>query len=178
MDILEKIRRLIELGAGEFEHVDMQLIAHLDGTRCMLKAWGAREALQQAGLFHLAYSKGEVSDLSLVSVEQRQSIAAVIGRETEILVYHYCACNRERYFNSLLAIGQPEYVDRFSASQLSLEPQLLKDLCELFVATELETALHDPARNLLEDHKFRTFLLKLTPYLSRGANNKVSQLLA
>ena len=51
----EKFRQLIELGAGEFEHVDGLLIAHLEGTRCLLKAWNASEPLQEAGLYHAAY---------------------------------------------------------------------------------------------------------------------------
>ncbi|WP_340679584.1 DUF6817 domain-containing protein [Paraglaciecola sp.] len=175
--MLDKIRRLIELSAGEFEHIDMQLIAHLDGTRCMLKAWGARDALQQAGLFHQAYSKGIVRDNKFFSQPQRQLIAEVIGTESEVIVYHYCACDREIFFNSLFLTNKVNYVDRFLQSALQLEPQLLKDLCEMFVATELELALNGPHKKLLQDQNFRTFMLKLAPYLSRGANNKTSQLL-
>ena len=175
--MLDKIRRLIELSAGEFEHIDMQLIAHLDGTRCMLKAWGARDALQQAGLFHQAYSKGIIQDQNYISQPQRQLIAEVIGVDCEVIVYHYSACDRERFFNSLLLTNKPDYVDRFLLCAVQLEAQLLKDLCEMFVATELEVALNDPRKNLLHDAQFRTFLTKLAPYLSRGANNKIAQLL-
>jgi hypothetical protein len=176
--MLDKIRRLIELSAGEFEHIDMQLIAHLDGTRCMLKAWGARDALQQAGLFHQAYSKGKIKDKTYISQPQRQLIAAVIGQDSEVIVYHYCACDRETFFNSLLLTNKPDYIDRFLQHPVPLEPQLLRDLCEMFVATELELALNDPQKNLLGEQKFRAFLLKLSPYLSRGANNKITQVLA
>ncbi|KXI30633.1 DUF6817 domain-containing protein [Paraglaciecola hydrolytica] len=176
--MLDKIRRLIELSAGEFEHIDMQLIAHLDGTRCMLKAWGARDALQQAGLFHQAYSKGITKDKRFINQSQRQLIADVIGADSELIVYHYCACDREIFFNSLLVQEKPDYVDRFLHRSVQLEVQLLNDLCELFVATELELALNAPQTYLLQDLNFRTFLVKLQPYLSRGANNKVKQLLA
>jgi hypothetical protein len=44
-----KFRQLIELSAGEFEHVNGLLIAHLEGTRCLLKAWNASKVLQDAG---------------------------------------------------------------------------------------------------------------------------------
>lgn len=175
--MLDKIRRLIELSAGEFEHIDMQVIAHLDGTRCLLKAWGAREELQQAGLFHQAYSKNTINDNKLFSTQQRQLIAEVIGIECEQIVYYYCACDRTHFFNSLLLNNIPDYVDRFQACAVQLESQLLKDLCEMFVATELELALNDPRNDLLQDNNFRAFLRKLSPYLSRGANNKVTQLL-
>tara|TARA_R110000868_G_scaffold53490_3_gene167814 strand:+ start:295 stop:825 length:531 start_codon:yes stop_codon:yes gene_type:complete len=175
--MLDKIRRLIELSAGEFEHIDMQLMAHLDGTRCLLKAWGAREELQQAGLFHQAYSKGLVKEKQYYNQAQRALIAAVIGEQSEVIVYHYCACDRDVFFSSLIRNNTPDYVDRFLASAQSIEEQLLKDLCEMFVATELELALNDPRKNLLHDAQFRTFLTKLAPYLSRGANNKISQLL-
>ena len=178
MDMLEKIRRLIELSAGEFERIDMAMIAHLDGTRCMLKAWGAREALQQAGLFHRAYTQRLVKDRQFISQNQRRLIAEVVGAESESIIYHYCACDRERFFNSLLQQDAPQYVDRFTQVQCHITPQLLNDLCELFVATELEFASDQRARHSLRDASIRRFLTQLSPYLSRGANNKVRQLLA
>ena len=176
--MLDKIRRLIELSAGEFEHIDLAKIARLDGTRCMLKAWGAREALQQAGLFHQAYSKGQVNDHQLICYNQRQLIAVVIGQESENIVYHYCACDRERFFNSLMQDAVPLYIDRFTQSETCLAPQLLNDLCEILVATELESLLNTSAKNALTEQHNRQFLSRLSPYLSRGANNKLTQLLA
>ena len=177
VDMLDKIRRLIELSAGEFEYIDLAMIARLDGTRCMLKAWGAREALQQAGLFHQAYCKGQVYDRQLLSQHQRQLIAEVIGQESENIVYHYCACDREHFFNSLMQDAVPMYIDRFTQSQTCLAPQLLNDLCEIFVATELESLLNTPANTAVTARHPRQLFSCLAPYLSRGANNKLTQLL-
>lgn len=50
-----KFQVLSELGAGEFEHLDGSLIAHLNGTKDLLLQWGASLELQDAGLYHAAY---------------------------------------------------------------------------------------------------------------------------
>lgn len=46
----EKFRKLSELGAGDFEHIDGSLIDHLEGTKRLLVSWEASNILQDAGL--------------------------------------------------------------------------------------------------------------------------------
>ncbi|AGH45613.1 hypothetical protein [Paraglaciecola psychrophila] len=36
----EKLRLLIELGAGKCEQLNVSVIPHLEGTRCLLKVQG------------------------------------------------------------------------------------------------------------------------------------------
>ena len=55
VEMNKKLQTLIDMGVGEFEHVDGSLIEHLQATRQLLKEWGASEVLQDAGLYHAAY---------------------------------------------------------------------------------------------------------------------------
>nr|WP_017105461.1 MULTISPECIES: hypothetical protein [Vibrio] len=52
---MEKFVRLQELGAGDFQHLNGSLEAHLKGTEQVLINWGGSVLLQIAGLFHAAY---------------------------------------------------------------------------------------------------------------------------
>jgi len=81
----EKFQALADLGAGDFEHLDGPLIEHLRGTRALLRQWGARAELQDAGLYHAAYGTAGFSQ-NLVSLDQRGRIAAIIGDSAEAIV--------------------------------------------------------------------------------------------
>lgn len=70
----EKFRKLSELGAGDFDHIDGVLVDHLIGTQSLLKKWQASEVLQDAGLFHAAYGTAGFSE-NLVATGQRNKIA-------------------------------------------------------------------------------------------------------
>ena len=85
-----KFRQLIELSAGKFEHVNGLLIAHLEGTRCLLKAWNASEVLQDAGLYHAAHGTSAFAQ-NVFELSKREEVAVVIGNDAENIVYHYCA---------------------------------------------------------------------------------------
>lgn len=55
--------------------------------------WGAHDVLCKAGLYHVAYGTDGYSK-TLVSLEQRGQIKALIGAVAEEIVYVYCACER------------------------------------------------------------------------------------
>lgn len=104
----EKFRRLIELGAGDFEQADTQLIAHLEGTCCLLKAWNAPEELQLAGLYYVAYGTSVIND-NMFDRSQRQEIAEVIGEKPESIVYHHFACEKEPFFAQFGQVKHPVF---------------------------------------------------------------------
>ena len=87
----ERFRQLIELGAGEFEHANSLLIAHLEGTRCLLKAWNASDVVQDAGLYLAAYVTSNF-EKKIFELSHRKEVADVIGNDAENIIYHYCAC--------------------------------------------------------------------------------------
>lgn len=97
LEMSDKDQRLAELDAGEFEHLDVSLIEHLSGTKNLLQQWEATIELQDAGLYHAAYGTSEFTK-NLVSINQRDKVAGVIGQASEELVYQYCACDREVFF--------------------------------------------------------------------------------
>ena len=87
---MNKFETLQEMGAGDFQHLNGSLESHLKGTESVLRNWGSGELLQVAGLFHAAYGTAGF-DENMVSLNQRQEIAHVIGEAEEELVYLYCS---------------------------------------------------------------------------------------
>jgi len=138
MDI-EILRKLGELGAQELQHLNGPLVAHLQGTCDLLKKWGNREDLCNAGLYHAVYGTFAF-DRKLVDLEARRSIAAIIGEEAEQIVYIYGACDRDFLYKQIGIDQRPEYRDRFTGNIFRLSPRSLADFCELTMANELEIA--------------------------------------
>lgn len=134
---MDKFKMLQMLGAGDFQHLNGSLEAHLKGTEEILRSWGSSELLQTAGLFHAAYGTAGF-DENMVSLSQRQEIARVIGSEEEALVYLYCSCDRDYVFPQFGKVPTVQFKDRFTDSAFQLEPETAKLFCELTVANELE----------------------------------------
>lgn len=134
----EKVAILARLGAEHAIHINGMLMEHLVGTYELLDEWGARANLCDAGLFHAIYGPDGLGS-SLVSLEQRDAIVALIGAEVERLVYLYCACDKGHL---LPQIGQRApivvYRDRFTGAEQPASSQTLADLCELMAANELD----------------------------------------
>jgi len=89
--------RLQALGAGEFQHLNGTLTAHLYGTETLLREWGANELLSTAGLYHAVYGTDGYNS-ALVNLSMRESIATLIGADAEELVYLYGACDRGVFY--------------------------------------------------------------------------------
>ena len=165
-------QRLQELGAGEFAHLNGSLIEHLKGTADLLKSWGNREALCNAGLYHAVYGT-DGYDESLVGLTMRQQIAGFIGTEAEGITYLYGACDRKAFYPRIGTSSQLTYSDRFTQKSFEIPQTTLKDLCELILANELEIAknsepfrkeygaqlsqLFEQMRGLVSDHGFRFY---------------------
>lgn len=134
---MEKFKMLQALGAGDFQHLNGSLEAHLTGTKNILANWGSSDLLQVAGLFHAAYGTAGF-DEKMVSLSQRQDVARVIGCNEEALVYLYCSCDRDYVFPQFGKALEIEFKDRFTGSTFVLDSNALNLFCELTVANELE----------------------------------------
>ncbi|EII3281987.1 DUF6817 domain-containing protein [Vibrio alginolyticus] len=134
---MDKFEILQELGAGDFQHLNGSLEAHLKGTQEVLMNWGSSELLQVAGLFHAAYGTAGF-DENMVSLSQRQEIARIIGSDEEALVYLYCSCDRDYVLPQFGKAPEIQFKDRFTGSTFKLDSAMVKLFCELTVANELE----------------------------------------
>ncbi|MEP1449229.1 MAG: DUF6817 domain-containing protein [Paraglaciecola sp.] len=173
----EKFRRLIELGAGEFEHVDGSLIAHLEGTRCLLKEWHASEILQDAGLYHAAYGTLAFSH-NVFDLNQRGEVAAIIGNAAERIVYHYCACDRDIFFKQFGNVAQPVFYDRISNQKVIISDELIQQLCELSAANETEIALNNQDFVTENGSELIELFSRMQDYLSPSAMRKIQHVFA
>lgn len=168
----EKFRQLIELGAGEFEHVDGSLIEHLEGTRCLLKEWNASDVLQDAGLYHAAYGTSAFVE-NLFELSQREDVVAVIGSEAENIVYHYCACDRDAFFVQFGHVKKPVFYDRITTEQSEVSIELLQQLCELTVANETDIGINNPDFVAQHGAGLVDLFNRMRRFLSPGAQRKI-----
>lgn len=141
---LDPHARLLELGADAFAHVSGSLAQHLRRTEALLRTWGHRDALCVAGLYHAVYGTEGIRG-SLAGIDQRASIAQVIGAETERLAYLYGACARAAFHPRIGTPDQLRFVDRFTASEYPIAEGTLRDFCELTLANEMELAMSSTA---------------------------------
>ncbi|WP_299981684.1 DUF6817 domain-containing protein [uncultured Pseudoteredinibacter sp.] len=170
----DKFRALTGLGAGDFEHLDGSLIEHLNGTRDLLLQWGATSELQDAGLYHAAYGTAGFSQ-NLVSTNQRDKIAAIIGEASEEIVYQYCACDRNVFFSRIRQEINPDFPNRFTGVSYRLSGGMLRNFCELTAANEIEIAIGNPA--FIEQHGkgLGSLFISMAPYLTQAAQNKAAK---
>ena len=176
----EKFRQLIELGAGEFEHANSSLIAHLEGTRCLLKAWNATDVMQDAGLYHVAYSTAAF-DKNVFELSQRKAIAGVIGSHTENIVYHYYACDMNKFFAQFIQSEQADtslFYDRITAKSSVISHELLQQICELTAANKTEMAIRDPDYVALHGSGIVDLFSRMQGFLSFSAQRKIQHVFA
>jgi len=172
-EMSDKFQKLAELGAGDFEHIDGSLIGHLNGTKGLLKQWGATIQLQDAGLYHAAYGTAGFSQ-NLVSINQRDEIAAIIGQTAEEIVYQYCACDREVFYSRIGQEENPEFKDRFTGELHNLSDSMLRYFCELTAANEIEIALDNPYFINQHGEGLGYLFTKMAPYLTETAQEKAA----
>ncbi|MBM7771198.1 hypothetical protein JOD54_001402 [Actinokineospora baliensis] len=127
-------------GAGELPHPGGTLLAHLARTRDALAAWGARPALQTAGLAHAAYGTDGFPH-ALLSPHERPTLVDLLGVEAEAIVYAYCALDRAFSYPRLLT-GVVR--DRFTGTSTQVDSGLLRDIVELTYANELDVMTQSP----------------------------------
>lgn len=158
---------LCELGAGDIAHPGGTLVAHLQRVRKQLAVWGARPALQVAGLCHAFYGT-DGFPTALLSPNSRTALAEVIGAEAEAIVYLYASCDRKATYPTL-ADADGAFRDRFTGLLHTPEPQLRRDFAELSAANELDLARIDPVFRERWGAGLLTLFTRVRPLLSRPA---------
>jgi aspartate beta-hydroxylase len=90
------------LGAGQYPHAHGRtLLAHLQGTRNVLRAWSQPFPIRAAGLFHSVYST-DIYRPKVLDLQQRSWLKSVIGPTAEQLVYLFCTVPRFAFFEGFL----------------------------------------------------------------------------
>jgi hypothetical protein len=104
-------------------------ISHLVGVARVLKGWGARPALCDAGLFHSVYG---TEYFPLESEAERDDVIAVIGPEAERVAWLWCTIRRDT-----LDAGA-RTVEGRDGDVITLTEQELADIAELWSADTVE----------------------------------------
>src|SRR5215471_1629833 len=165
---LEIFKKLRELGAADFQHLNGPLINHLEGTYEYLKAWSNREELCVAGLYHAVYGTAAF-DKSLISISKRDQIAGIIGPEVEHIVYYYGACDRDILYPQIGRTDEISYRNRFTGGTEILTQEMLSDLLELTLANELEIVTRDRAFLEKQRSRYDALFARFEKYVSRPA---------
>lgn len=160
--------KLKELGAGEFAHLNGNLITHLTGTHDLLEDWGANSILCTAGLYHAAYGTAGYNS-QLVPHEHRNAIKSLLGDDAEIIVYDYCACDRDFLWPQIGTVDRPIFRNRFTGEMYHVGRAWLETFCELTVANELEIAMHSDDFINKYGPGLRDLFHRMKPYLTTAA---------
>ncbi|MFE1290184.1 DUF6817 domain-containing protein [Streptomyces sp. NPDC058751] len=139
----QAVALLRKLGAEDLPHPGGTLLAHLQRVQAHLSEWGARPALQLAGLCHAFYGTDGFAT-ALLSHRHRAELAAVIGAEAEAVVYLYASCDRKAS-HPTLTDTDAAFRDRFTDRVYTPTLQLRRDFAELSAANELDIARVDSA---------------------------------
>jgi hypothetical protein len=164
----EKFAALESLGAAAYDHKNGNLHAHLLGTYQLLRNWGADKALSDAGLYHSVYST-EGFRQTMVKLDLRSDIAAIIGEEAEAMVYLYCACDREFVYSNFGNRGEVGFRDRFTNEEFVMSAQQASAFCELTVANELELMSLNEAYRVKHRVALLALFDRMKGYLSQQA---------
>jgi hypothetical protein len=156
------------LGADDFPHVAGSLRAHLERTEARLRGFGARDALCRAGLHHAIYGTAGI-DGALLALSARKAVARTISDEAEEIVYHYAACDRDRFHPRIGTRDECAFADRFDGRDHAITTSLLRDFCELTLANELELASSSPAFRGKHRHHLLALTERMRAHLSVAA---------
>ncbi|GAA1704216.1 hypothetical protein GCM10009765_61780 [Fodinicola feengrottensis] len=146
------------------EHPGGTLLAHLRRVSEELRGWGARPALQLAGLAHAFYGTDGFAE-SLLPLERREQLRTLTGIEAEALVYFYASCDRAATYPTLSA-EKVLFRDRFTGETYQPPADRLRDFAELSAANELDIAQVSPAFRVEHEEALRRFFGRLRPWLS------------
>jgi len=139
----EKIAYLERHGAADTAHSDADLLAHLRGVHDLLRSWGARDALCDAGLFHSAYGT-DIFPTGTVPHEERPAVCALIGEEAETIAYLFGTLTRARLFDAAFD-GPPFLLESRAGETVGVTEAQYADLSAVTVANWLEPRPRFPA---------------------------------
>ena len=150
-------------GASALDHSEADLLSHLLGVQSLLRQWGARDAVCDAGLFHSVYGTEYFTEVA-VSLALRPQVQALIGDEAELLAHAFATMHRETLYDNLFdGDGNYRIRSRLTEEIILLTEQQFRDLCDITLANWYEQRLRLPEeiRSLtaLEFHYMRPYLL-------------------
>ncbi|MFC7303863.1 DUF6817 domain-containing protein [Streptomyces monticola] len=164
----EAARRLLrEQGADTLAHPGGTLLSHLDRVARQLSLWGARPALQLAGLCHAFYGTDGFAP-ALLPWDQRGRLRSAIGAEAETVVYFYASCDRRATYPVLTAPDM-RLRDRFTGRSHTPTLQEKRDFAELTAANELDIARIDDDFRERCGAGLLTLFTRIRPLLTPGA---------
>ena len=163
----QAVALLRKFGAVGIAHPGGTLLAHLQRVQRQLADWGARPALQRAGLCHAFYGT-DGFPTALLPVDHRAELARVIGAEAETIVYRYASCDRKATYPTFADADGPIH-DRFTGRSHLPEPQPRRDFAELSAANELDIARIDPVFRERWGPELLALFTRLRPLLSQPA---------
>ncbi len=163
-----KLQALVDLDLTRVNHIEGTLFEHLEGTKNLLSRWGASTELQDAGLYHAIYGTNGF-DLPLLSLDKRAQVSAIIGEEAEVIVYLYCACERDIFLPSIGEDTLLKFPNRFTGQSHIISNKMLRNFCELTLANEVEIAGKNSS--FLQNNAEGLFRLasRMQPWLSQAA---------
>ncbi|WP_324786422.1 DUF6817 domain-containing protein [Streptomyces sp. H51] len=135
--------------AADLAHPGGTLLEHLIRVRHRLADWGAPYEVQLAGLCHAAYGTDGFAR-SLLSLDDRPVLAAVVGERAEALVYLYASCDRAATYPRLGGQRRPVFTDRFTGTGHDPATEDLRAFLEITAANELDVFEHN--RELADRH--------------------------
>jgi hypothetical protein len=143
VDVLAAVTDLLRSrGADRIEHPGGTLDAHLERVRLRLADLGAGLDLQLAARVHAVYGT-DGFDVALLSLDERPMLAGLVGRDAELLVYRYGACDRRRTWHALPSTRQVH--DRFTGQVEELTDGQARAFAELSLVTSSTSPSTPPA---------------------------------
>lgn len=134
---------MVERGADRLEHPGGTLLEHVARVCDLLAKWGHDEDLRAAGLCHACYGTDGFG-FPLLSLDEREELADVIGARAEQWVYRYASCDRKATYPGLGSRRTIGFTDRFTGEILALAEQDASVFVELTAANELDLVLVNP----------------------------------
>jgi hypothetical protein len=122
--------------AGAIAHPGGDLRSHLIRTHDQLRSWSAPDDVCLAGLCHAAYGT-DGFPRSLLSLDERPRLRAVVGDGAEAIVHTYCSCAREATY-ARLGERPLRLTDRFAGEVRPLPDDETAAFALITVANELD----------------------------------------
>lgn len=161
-------------GAEKIAHPGGDLFNHLVRTEKILRAWDEADAVCLAGLCHAFYGTAGFPT-SLLALEDRDTLRALIGIEAEALVYEYCSCDRRATYPALGA-DPVAFVDRFTRATTKVRSDDLRAFAVISIANELDIvrAVEFDAKSAVGIRELCTKLAPHAPAAARVAQQELA----
>jgi hypothetical protein len=124
------------LKSADFEHLNGSARDHLLGVHDILARWNCAPATCVAGLFHNVYGT-ESFKPQTVSLDQRHTVAEVIGTPAEELAHWFCVSRRMSFFVRQDPAA-PCIWDEVHRRRVAVAPAQLRALADIEAANLIE----------------------------------------